>query len=91
MKPALQIIDTVTRRPTRLVGLQFKQGHQMSDDIYYRRHLPHYQPPEATYFVTFRLAGSLPNQVMPRLKQRVNRRKRVWPTCLNKNMLGKLD
>ncbi|HPG47215.1 MAG TPA: hypothetical protein PKW76_16180 [bacterium] len=40
----------------------------MSDDIYYRRHLPHYQPPEATYFVTFRLAGSLPNQVVAALK-----------------------
>ncbi|MCX6145130.1 MAG: hypothetical protein NTZ35_18155 [Ignavibacteriales bacterium] len=29
-------------------------------ETFYRRHLPHYQPPGATYFVTFRLAGSLP-------------------------------
>jgi len=28
-------------------------------DNYYYRHLPHYQPFGATYFVTFRLAGSL--------------------------------
>ena len=26
---------------------------------FYRRHLPHYQPPGATLFITFRLAGSL--------------------------------
>ncbi len=35
---------------------------------YYRRHLPHYQPPEATLFVTFRLHGSLPAEVIDRLK-----------------------
>jgi putative transposase len=34
---------------------------------YYRRHLPHYQPPEATYFTTFRLAGSLPAKVIKQL------------------------
>jgi putative transposase len=28
-------------------------------DYYYCRHLPHFQPAGATYFVTFRLAGSL--------------------------------
>jgi REP element-mobilizing transposase RayT len=27
---------------------------------YYQRHLPHYQPPDAILFVTWRLAGSLP-------------------------------
>jgi len=29
---------------------------------YYRRRLPHYQPPGYTYFITFRLANSLPKQ-----------------------------
>lgn len=29
--------------------------------LFYQRNLPHYQPPEATLFVTFRLAGSLPH------------------------------
>ena len=35
---------------------------------YFRRHLPHYHLPNATYFVTFRLAGSLPRQAFERLK-----------------------
>ena len=29
----------------------------------YRRNLPHIQPPSATFFVTFRLAGSLPSKL----------------------------
>ena len=36
---------------------------------YYRRHLPHYHPPNATFFITFRLAGSLPAEVIVRLKR----------------------
>jgi len=35
---------------------------------FYRRNLPHYQSPGNTYFVTFRLAGSLPAHVITRLK-----------------------
>lgn len=34
------------------------------DNTYYRRHLPHYQPAEAVFFVTFRLAESLPKKVL---------------------------
>jgi putative transposase len=41
----------------------------MKPKTYYRRNLPHYQPPGATYFVTFRLAGSLPQEVVARLKE----------------------
>jgi putative transposase len=41
----------------------------MKPKTYYRRNLPHYQPPGATYFVTFRLAGSLPHEVVARLKE----------------------
>jgi len=37
--------------------------------IYYRRNLPHYQPVNATFFVTFRLAGSLPVETVARLKE----------------------
>ena len=36
---------------------------------YYRRHLPHYQPPVAIYHVVFRLAGSLPAEVVEGLRQ----------------------
>ena len=35
---------------------------------HYHRHLPHYQPPEMTLFVTFRLHGSLPAEQLERLK-----------------------
>lgn len=35
---------------------------------YYRRHLPHYQPPGATYHVVFRLAGSLPGALIDQLR-----------------------
>lgn len=36
--------------------------------IFYQRHLPHWQPPGATLFVTFRLAGSLPQFVIDQLR-----------------------
>ena len=37
--------------------------------IYYQRNLPHRLPPGETIFVTFRLAGSLPLEVLGRLRQ----------------------
>ncbi len=37
--------------------------------IFYRRYLPHIQPPGATLFVTFRLHGSLPRDVLIQLRQ----------------------
>jgi len=33
---------------------------------FYRRQLPHIQPPGATIFITFRLAGSIPREVLAR-------------------------
>jgi hypothetical protein len=33
---------------------------------FYRRQLPHIQPPGATIFVTFRLTGSVPHEVLAR-------------------------
>lgn len=35
---------------------------------FYEKHLPHFQPPEATLFVTFRLAGSIPQPVLRQWK-----------------------
>ena len=40
----------------------------MRAPIFYRRNLPHWQPPEETFFVTSRLAGSLPVSVISQLK-----------------------
>jgi REP element-mobilizing transposase RayT len=36
---------------------------------FYQRHLPHWQPPGATLFVTFRLAGSLPIEAIKILQE----------------------
>lgn len=36
---------------------------------YYRRNLPHIHPSEAIFFVTFRLSGSLPLEVIEQLRQ----------------------
>jgi REP element-mobilizing transposase RayT len=38
--------------------------------MYYHRNLPHMMPPGETLFITFRLAGSLPQQVIEQLKIR---------------------
>lgn len=46
---------------------------------YYRRNLPHIQPPGATFFVTFHLAGSLPRTVLQqwtREKHQIEKEKR---------------
>ncbi len=39
----------------------------------YRRHLPHIQPPGATLFVTFRLAGSIPVEILCQLNEEQER------------------
>lgn len=36
--------------------------------IYYHRHLPHWQPNGAEYFITFRLVGTLPKNTITKLK-----------------------
>ena len=41
---------------------------------YYHRHLPHYQPPDVTLFLTFRLHGSLPIEVVERLRAEAEER-----------------
>jgi len=37
--------------------------------IYYERRLPHWQPPGATFFLTYRLEGSIPMEQLRYLKQ----------------------
>ena len=36
---------------------------------YYRRHLPHIHPTQATFFITFRLHNSPPNWIILKLQQ----------------------
>lgn len=38
------------------------------DIVFYQRHLPHWQPENAEYFITFRLTGSLPKQAIEKLQ-----------------------
>jgi len=58
---------------------------------FYEKHLPHFQPPEATLFVTFRLAGSIPQPVLRQWEvekrwlaeeaQRISKLKQVDASC----------
>jgi putative transposase len=41
----------------------------MATPVFYTRKLPHWQPSEETFFVTYRLAGSLPKSVIETLKE----------------------
>jgi len=75
----------------------------MESDYFYRRNLPHYQPPNASYFITFRLAGSLPHKIINNLislyknkeillkdiKDPVERRKKTY--ILKKKYFGTFD
>lgn len=45
---------------------------QPSFKSYYRRNLPHIHLPQARYFITFRLANSLPQEVVERLRAEYN-------------------
>ncbi|MEO5946770.1 MAG: transposase [Chitinophagaceae bacterium] len=41
----------------------------MNDKHFYKRKLPHWQPEEEKFFITYRLAGSLPITVIEKLKE----------------------
>ena len=52
------------------VSINIKSSMKLEDvKTYYRRHLPHYQPEYATFHTVFRLAGSLPANVIEELRQ----------------------
>jgi putative transposase len=43
---------------------------------FYRRKLPHWQPPHGTFFITYRLAGSVPKSNTSKLKPEYQRNKK---------------
>ncbi len=46
-------------------ALRFWQAAVMEEtDTFYRRRLPHWEKPDGTYFITFRVAGSLPQSLL---------------------------
>ncbi len=57
-----------------------------SDTDYYRRNLPHLQNAGKTYFVTFRLAGSLPKEAIQ--KQKANRKFSDYDASLDAALIG---
>jgi putative transposase len=36
-------------------------------DVFYRRDLSHFHPSDGIFFITFRLAGTMPQQILKRL------------------------
>ena len=60
--------------PTLLVGLPVPRT-DISMKEFYRRHLPHWQPQGAAFFVTFRLKNSLPYDVIESLREERERAK----------------
>jgi len=62
-----------------------------NDTIYYRRNMPHIQPGGATFFVTFRLAGSLPKEVVIKLKEEHVQNERILRKVKDENGVVKLE
>jgi hypothetical protein len=50
---------------------------------FYHRHLPHWQPLNATMFITFRLAGSLPKVIVEELRRERVRAKKALEKITN--------
>ena len=50
--------------PSRLAPPQFQGFDPQGNFTFYQRHLPHWRQTGATYFVTFRLADSLPQETI---------------------------
>jgi putative transposase len=55
----------------------------IEDKAYYQRRLPHIQPLDATIFVTFRLANSLPKQIIIQLLEDREQREKLINTEKN--------
>lgn len=51
---------------------------------FYKRNLPHFQPLGYSYFITVRLMGSLPKQVIERLKKE-KEKELEWIASYNNN------
>jgi len=58
---------------------------------YYRRNLPHWQPKGAEFFVTFRLAGSLPKEAITHLKDKYRQLKKLKSDSEESELVGKFE
>ncbi len=57
---------------------------QSDEKIFFRRKLPHIQPKESIFFITFRLFGSLPAEVISALKEEFESEKRSTSAIMKK-------
>jgi putative transposase len=55
------------------------------ESIFFRRNLPHIQPKDSIFFITFRLYGSLPASVITALKEEYESALRLTQTLKEKN------
>lgn len=58
---------------------------------FYRRNLPHWQPKGAEFFITFRLAGSLPKSVINHLKEKYIQLKKLKSNELSANQVSNFE
>jgi len=59
-----------------------------SPKIYYKRNLPHFQPPGYAFFITFRLHGTLPKEVVTKLKAMKEEKLKLVSGYDNSNVKG---
>lgn len=56
--------------------------------MFYQRNLPHLQPPEGTFFITYRLFGSIPKKVINSLKaEKEQEVKAIWECIYKKKLI----
>lgn len=67
------------------------------ENIFFRRNLPHYQPAHGIFFITFRLADTLPNHIIEKLKKerleelKLNRDNPIMRHVIHKKYFGRYD
>ena len=67
LRPSEWLVQGSFWRPKRSFGVLVLYSGM--DLPFYERYLPHRLPPGHTFFITFRLAGSLPAEVVARLRE----------------------
>lgn len=73
----------------RTTGVKTDQANPLRSGIHTRGYLPHVKREGAGYFVTFRLADSLPREVFFKLQQ--ERAERLNRVCLQQSATGKVQ
>lgn len=59
-----------------------------AEPIFYRRNLPHVHPVDSVFFITFRLADSLPTHILQELRDESAREQSILETQLREQKLN---